>query len=467
MNRLNRWFRGNSDASDRLQTSRTGEVDKYKQLINESLVISDQMHAAVEEVNQSIHELTSIADRSKGHEEELRARGHRAVAQIDQTFSAIQEVASAAEEISSTSIQLDQESKHVKEVVVDVCRSLVKTDEVMNNLNSHNASMEQRIKELIEQTSRINEINAFIQEIVSQTSLLALNASIEAAHAGEYGRGFSIVAQEIKKLAEQSSEAVRRSGGIVTEIENGVRQVVESVGLEKSAVEQGIAEMALTKERMDMIFAQINGLDRLVGTAKTSSTQQSELMGQAAMMLNDVVDSVKHTIVSVDQTLALTQEQRRQIGKLGRISTNLERSSGELKQAIQEVGLNKEVHAVDANVSAMHELLSRIASEKVLQSMEEDEHAARLTALLKGTAEVEAVWSNRTDGSFVFSLPEAGLLNAKGREWWKQAAEGRSYTSDIYVSAITKRPCLTLSMPIRRDSDGAIMGVIGIDIRIQ
>ena len=63
-------------------------------------------------------------------------------------------------------------------------------------------------RDLIEQTSKINEINDFIQEIVSQTSLLALNASIEAAHAGEFGRGFAVVAQQIKKLAEQSHEAV-------------------------------------------------------------------------------------------------------------------------------------------------------------------------------------------------------------------------------------------------------------------
>ena len=463
MRPLQQWFR-RGDAAGGMAGAASGP-DKYKQLVNESLVISDQMHAVVEEVNQSIQELTSIADRSKGHEEELRARSHRAVRQIEETFSAIQEVAAAADEISGTSIQLDQESKQAKEVVVDVCRSLVKTDEVMNNLNSHNRAMELRIGELIEQTSRINEINAFIQEIVAQTSLLALNASIEAAHAGEYGRGFSIVAQEIKKLAEQSHEAVRRSGGIVTEIENGVRQVVESVGLEKTAVEQGIAEMALTKERMDMIFAQINGLDRLVGATKTASSEQSALMGQASNMLKDVVDTVNHTIVSVDETLELTHEQRKQIGKLGRISANLDKSSGELVKAIQEVGLGKEVHVIDANVSVMHVLLGRVASEQALQSMDEAEHAARLTSVLNETADIEAVWSNRTDGSFVFSLPEAGLLNAKGREWWRQAMEGRSYTSDVYISAITKRPCLTLSMPIR-DASGEAVGVIGIDIRI-
>src|SRR5690606_15969014 len=163
---------------------------------------------------------------------------------------------------------------------------------------------------------------------------------------------------------------------------------------------------------------------------------QSSLMGQTSSMLKEVVESVNQTIVSVDETLEMTQEQRKQIGKLGRISANLDKSSGELKQAIQAVGLKHDVHVIDANVSAMHELLGRVAAEPSVRSMDEAEHAARLAAVLNGTAEIEAVWSNRTDGSFVFSLPEAGLLNAKGREWWRQAMEGRSYTSDVYISAI-------------------------------
>lgn len=462
MSRLGKWWRRDAEAG----IAEDQDGAKVAQLLNESLVISDQLKAAVEEVNQSTVELSSIADRSKVQEERLRMNSQSAVTQIGRAFEAIQAVAVEADGIKDSMIGSSRESKEVKQVVVDVCRSLVNTDDVMNDLRMHNREMEARIRELIEQTSRINEINAFIQEIVAQTSLLALNASIEAAHAGEYGRGFSIVAQEIKKLAEQSHEAVRRSGGIVTEIEDGVRQVVASVEQEKSAVERGIAEMSSTKEWMDTIFNRINGLDRLIDSASAASTQQSTWMADASDMLSGVVDRVNETIESVDETLTLTNAQRNQIAKLDRVRSNLDKSAGALYDAIQAVGLKHEVRAVDVNVSSMIDWLSAAAADPDILSMDESRHADKLSALLGQAAEIEAIWSNRADGSFVFSQPEAGLLNAKGRDWWKRAMEGRAYTSDIYVSAITKRPCLTISMPIP-GSEGRPAGVIGIDIRMN
>ncbi|MBW7474617.1 chemotaxis protein [Paenibacillus oenotherae] len=435
-------------------------------LINESLVISDQLTAAVEEVNQSTSQLTEIADQSAITEGELRVSSKRAMERIEEAFSNLQEVSASAEQISATADQLDEESKSTKEVVLEVCRSLTNTDQVMNDLNTHNRSMDKHIRELIQQTSRINEINDFIQEIVSQTSLLALNASIEAAHAGEYGRGFSVVAQQIKKLAEQSYEAVQRSSGLVQEIEKGVRQVVASVDLEKAAVDRGIAEMGQTKERMDSIFTRIQEVDKLVGESSSASKRQSLHMAATTSMLKEVVDTVNETLESVDETLELTHKQRRQIGKLDRISANLHKSSSELSQAIQRVGVKHEVQDIEINAGSTMERLLAIASDDMIISLLESAHQSKLSRLLESAPEIEAIWSNRDDGSFIFSLPEAGLLNAKGREWWKRAMEGRSFTSEVYISAITKKPCLTLAVPII-SAGGELIGVIGADIRVK
>jgi methyl-accepting chemotaxis protein len=467
MSPIRRWW--NRAVIDQEKTSafRSSEQEaKVSQLIHESLVISDRLQAAVEEVNLATLELSEIADRSKAQEERLRELGRQAVDRIEETFAALQTVEARAEEIKHNMLGTSEQSREVKQVVIDVCRSLVNTDEVMNDLGRHNKTMEQRIDELIGHMSRINEINAFLQEVATQTSLLALNASIEAAHAGEYGRGFAVVAQEIRKLADQSHEALRRSGNIVEEIEAGARQVVSSVKAERAAVQRGISEMAQTKVWMDDIYARIVQLDPLVSSAAEASAQQSRLTADATAMLKEAVDAMGLTVKSVDETLELTAEQRRQIAKLVRVREVLGQNSQALYKAIQEVGLRREFGTAELPIEPMIEWLESVAKMAQIRSLDENVHAATLKALIDAKPEIEAIWSNRADGSFIFSCPEAGLLNARSREWWKRAMEGGAYTSDIYISAITKRPCLTISMPIL-DERGNPAGVIGIDIRVE
>lgn len=437
-----------------------------RRMIEEAVVISDRLQATVSEVDSSMGQLSAIADRSAQHEDLLRDNSKTAMTRLGDTFSSLKEVASASQEIRSVTELMSRQSKETREVVVEVCRSLTHTDEVMNDLSKNHGTMEERVHALIEQASKIGEINALIQEIVSQTSLLALNAAIEAAHAGEHGRGFSIVAGEIRKLAEQSGQAVKRSTGIVSSIESGIREVVSSVDLEKKSVALGLDEMNKTRDRMDIIFNQFLKVDEHVGRTREFAAAQAERTAVANGMLEDVVESLGKTVNSVENTLALNVKQRIEINNLGRVSEELRASAEELIASVQQTGGRVWEGPVSADTAKWSELLNAVAADRALANMEEETHREVLGGLLKRSPGMEAIWSNREDGSFVYSEPEAGLLNARGREWWKRAMTGEAFVSEVYISAITKRPCLTVSMPIKR-LDGSPFGVIGIDITVS
>lgn len=437
-----------------------------RHMVEEAVVISDRLQAAVSEVESSMTQLDTIADRSAKQEEKLRQHSQTAMGRLEEAFSSLLEVAAASQEIRSVTEELTAHSKQTKEVVVDVCRSLNHTDKVMSDLSQNHSAMEARVNGLIEQASKISEINELIQEIVAQTSLLALNAAIEAAHAGEHGRGFAIVAQEIRKLAEQSGQAIKRSTSIVQNIEDGIRQVVSSVELEKQSVSLGLEEMGKTREKMDIIFNSFLKVDGQVSKTLDYAVEQANRTIETNDMLQDVVASVGLTMSSVDDTLAQNKRQRTEIHNLGRVSVQLKSSSDELVDAVQQAGGRIWEGAVAEDTARWTDLLRTLISDPSLAEMSEDTHKELLGSWLQRTKGMEAIWSNRIDGSFVFSEPEAGLLNARGREWWKKAMDGQTFVSDVYISAITKRPCLTVSMPIRR-IDGTTFGVIGIDIAVS
>ncbi len=434
-----------------------------RKMIEEAVVIADRLQAAVSEVDSSMGQLDGIANLAAKQEQSLRQHAQTAMLRLEESFASLGEVEASSREIRGATEELSLQSKNARDVVVEVCRSLTHTDEVMNDLSRNHGTMEERVNALIAQASKIGEINAWIQEIVSQTSLLALNAAIEAAHAGEHGRGFSIVAQEIRKLAEQSAQAIKNSTGIVHNIEAGIRQVVSSVEGEKKSVSLGLAEMGRTRERMDVIFNSFLNVDERVGRTLDFAIEQAERTAATNAMLEEVVQSVGITLSSVDETLAQNERQRAEIANLARVSGELNESADELVDAVQSAGGRVWEGSAAADTDRWTELLHAIVSDRELASMLEEAHRSVLGGWLERSSGMEAIWSNRSDGSFVFSEPAAGLLNARGREWWKRAMNGETFVSEVYLSAITKKPCLTVSMPLRRD-DGTIVGIVGIDI---
>lgn len=442
------------------------DQDKLRTMVGEAVVISDRLQAAVGEVDSSVGQLEAIADRSAVQEDRLRQQSRLAAGRLDEAFSALQEVAAASEEIRSNSESMSKQSQEARDVVIDVCRSMLQTDEVMNDLAKHHGTMEERVSGLIAEASKITQMNELIQEIVSQTSLLALNAAIEAAHAGEYGSGFTVVAQEIRKLAEQSSVAVKQSTGIVRDIEAGIRQVVASVAEEKQSVARGLAEMKVNRDRMDAIYNHILKVDGQVGKTLTAAAEQADRTSAANAMLKDVVDSVNQMMSSIDDTLAQNVKQREETAKLGRVSTELKASADELIGAVHQAGGKVWSDTGLAEKERWTQFITTMAADPALCGLDEGIHRRVLSGWLAQTAGVEAIWSNRSDGSFIYSEPVAGLLNARSRDWWKKAIDGEIFVSEVYLSAITKKPCVTVSTPLL-GADGRPIGVIGIDIVIS
>jgi methyl-accepting chemotaxis protein len=171
------------------------------------------------------------------------------------------------------------------------------------------------IATLAESTARIGSVLRLIEAIARQTNLLALNATIEAARAGEAGRGFSIVASEVKHLAKQTAEAT----------EEIAKQIAAIQGDTKSAVEE-IGHVGEVISRLDVISEHIT----------QSMEQQGEATSEIARNIADASSATRNVSSQLDQLSQSTAEARTSVGVIASISTELGEASGELREALDK-----------------------------------------------------------------------------------------------------------------------------------
>ena len=440
---------------------------KVELLGNEIVVTSDRLHGALEEISRHTEELQQTADYSHEYETGLRIRSYEAKANIEGAFETMGGVAAATSHIQELTDKLGANMENTRQGVSEMVESLKNTDAVMIELKEQGGDMRKKFATLSQHLNMLEEINALIISIVNETSLLALNASIEAARAGEQGRGFSVVAERIRQLADQSKASVDRSSGLLLDINNGVEQVLHSVSVEQAAVERGVNEVSAVRTRLDDIAARVDEVGAVVVDTVAAASRQSLLIEDTTNELQGAVGIVNETIANVDLTLEQVTRQRGQIGQLNEVSANLLTESQALRQSVSVIAGKEEIELSQyaERLQEMQVLLQDISAKEELYVPDPANHSGVLTACIKKVPDVQAIWSNRTDGTFIFSEPAAGLLNAKRRDWWNGAMNEGAYVSHPYVSAITKRSCITLSKAIK-NPQGETVGVIGIDLAV-
>ncbi|WP_340020958.1 methyl-accepting chemotaxis protein [Paenibacillus sp. FSL K6-1096] len=459
---LDNWRRGAQSVRE-LADAR-GRVE---QLGNEIVVTADRLHGALEEISRHTEGLQQTADYSHAYEVDLQVRSNEAKANIEGAFATMGGVAAVTGQIEELAARLDTAMQAARAGMAEMVDSLKNTDGVMEGLQKQSGDMLDKFTALSGHIAMVEEMNALIVGIGNETSLLALNASIEAARAGEAGRGFAVVAGRIRQLADQSRDSVERSSAVLLDLNRGMREVLESVTKEQAAVEHGVNEVATVKQRLGEISARVEEVGTVVTESAAAAEQQSRLIEEMTGELSGAVGIVNETIAGVDLTLEQVTRQRTQIGQLNGISASLLLESQALQHSVNGIAGREviEMGQYSARLQEMQALLQTIAGKPELYPPDADIHGRVLAACMRQAPDVQAIWSNRTDGTFIYSEPAAGLLNAKRRDWWNGAMKEGQFVSQPYVSAITKRSCITLSRTIT-DEQGEIVGVVGIDLAV-
>ncbi|MFY7864931.1 methyl-accepting chemotaxis protein [Roseateles sp.] len=293
--------------------------------------IADSVNYTVEELRSLVSQVQSTAARvtdTTGQVDQtstdLLAASKEQLHEIRSTGEAVLQMAGRINEVSSQAQATASVARQSRQAAESGLQAMQNNISGMNSIREHIQETSKRIKRLGESSQEIGEITELISDITEQTNVLALNAAIQAASAGEAGRGFSVVAEEVQRLAERSGDATRRIAALVKTIQTDTHDAVAAMERSTLGVVQGTRLSDAAGRALEEIDSVSRRLDELI--AQISVQALSE-----ARSANEVASNIQHIFAVTEQTSEGTRSTAQMVHELSRSADALKASVARFK----------------------------------------------------------------------------------------------------------------------------------------
>jgi len=317
-----------------LQTVAEGDLTQQATVTEDITgAIADSVNYTVEElrtlVSQVQHTVARVNDTTQQVEQtstELLAASTEQLREIRETGESVLQMAGRINEVSAQAQQSAQVAHRSLQASESGLHAVQNSIGGMNAIRDQIQETSKRIKRLGESSQEIGEITELISDITEQTNVLALNAAIQAASAGEAGRGFSVVAEEVQRLAERSGDATRQIAAIVRTIQTDTQDAVAA--MERST--QGVVEGARLSDAAGAALADIDRVTRQLAELIERIAEQTNREADSA---NVVASNIQHIFAVTEQTSEGTRSTAHMVRELARSAEELRTSVARFKVA--------------------------------------------------------------------------------------------------------------------------------------
>lgn len=316
-----------------------GELAEGNLTINASVTeditgaVADSINYTVEElrtlvrgINNAAQQMDQAASQAGQVSDSLQQAARRQTVEIEGTSAAVVSLAQSVQQVSGNAAESARVAEQSLAAAEKGQQAVANAIASMNGLREQIQETSKRIKRLGESSQEIGEIVELISDITEQTNVLALNAAIQAASAGEAGRGFSVVAEEVQRLAERSADATKQIAAIVKTIQSDTHDTVAAMEVST----QGVVEGAKLSDAAGQTLAEIGDVSKklagLIADISSATQSQAESTAKVAETMQDIKS------ISA-QTSSGTQQTAESIGGMKQLAQDLKNSVAGFKLA--------------------------------------------------------------------------------------------------------------------------------------
>ncbi|WP_236692750.1 methyl-accepting chemotaxis protein [Aneurinibacillus tyrosinisolvens] len=306
-------------------------ITQFRNMLRQVHEVSEQVAASSEQLTASALESTRASEQISVAAQEIASGSEGQMESVDKTTRALHGMGSSMKEIASKILAVEHDSTIATNYAHNGEASLKKVVWEMNDISQKVSDTEQQIRELGNRSESIKGIIRTIHEISEQTNLLALNAAIEAARAGEQGKSFAVVAQEVRKLAEQSGNSAAEIAVLISDIHAKIGMAVVSMSESSQAVSEGRAVVENAGSAFSNILKAIDDVNKQIAKVTASSELISQQTDQMVKLGDEIHQLASIAASDTQEVAAASQEQTATMQEINAASEVLARMAEELQ----------------------------------------------------------------------------------------------------------------------------------------
>lgn len=257
------------------------QIDQLKESSNQVAVSTEELAKGSQSISEDVHSTASL------------------MAQMNEQFQDVNERSAESTEAGISALHSVKDGRH----------SVERQQKLADELSHSTQQIKEAVERFAQYTGQIEEAAISVKSIADQTNLLALNAAIEAARAGEAGKGFAVVADEVRKLAEDSSKATDHISAMVSSIKSGISTIVEATELGNNLSKEQTHSMKETENAFSAISDSVSNINELLNTLQTGINQSSKMSAQVIEAIENISSITEETAAGTEEISASTDAQ--------------------------------------------------------------------------------------------------------------------------------------------------------------